>query len=129
MPELCYNAAMATITLEVPDELAQRLEGVGEGLPWLLMYALDLAGIPGRSILPDTPSPWDEVLAFLGSRPKTQDILNYKISDEAQERLEELLDLNREGMLTPQERDEVEVYFQIDHLFTMLKAHLRAPVQ
>ncbi|MCA9867546.1 MAG: hypothetical protein KIS95_08195 [Anaerolineae bacterium] len=48
---------MATITLEVPDELAQRLEGVGDGLPWLLMYALDLAGIPGRSILPDTPSP------------------------------------------------------------------------
>ena len=57
MPELCYIAAMATITLEVPDELAQRLEGVGDGLPWLLMYALDLAGIPGRSILPDTPSP------------------------------------------------------------------------
>ncbi len=120
---------MATITLEVPDELAQRLEVVGEGLPWLLTYALDLAGIPGSSITPDTLSPWNEVLAFLGSRPETREILDFKISDEAQERLEELLDLNREGMLTPQERDEVEVYFQIDHLFTMLKAHLRAPVQ
>ena len=64
---------MATITLEVPDELAQRLEVVGEGLPWLLMYALDLAGIPGSSILPGTPSPWDEGLAFLGGRPKTKE--------------------------------------------------------
>jgi len=129
MPELCYNAAMATITLEVPDELAQRLHGVGEGLPSLLRYALDLAGIPGSTIVSEMSSPWNEVIVFLGSRPTMQEILDYKISDEGQERLETLLDTNREGTLTPPERDELEEFLQINHLFIMLKAHLRATLQ
>jgi len=58
-----------------------------------------------------------------------QEILDYKISDEGQERLETLLDTNREGTLTPPERDELEEFLQINHLFIMLKAHLRATLQ
>ena len=116
---------MATITLEVPDELAERLRTVGGNLPDLLSYALDVAGIPGSSISGELSSPWNEALEFLGRSPEPAEILAFKLSDEAQDRLEELLDANREETLTPQERDELDAFLQIDHLFIMLKAHLR----
>ena len=125
MGQLCYNAGMATITLGVPDELAQRLEGVGGRLPALLAYALDMAGIPGGSIAPDHSEIWSEIIAFLGSGPSPEEIVAFKISDDAQERLEDLLYLNREEKLTPQEQDELDAFAQIDHLFILLKAYLR----
>lgn len=124
MGELCYNACMATITLEVPDELAQRLGNMEGRLPALLSYALDIAGIPGSSIAPEHSSVWSEVIEFLGSAPSREEILAFKISDAAQERLEDLLYLNREETLTPQEKDELDTFIQVDHLFIMLKAYL-----
>lgn len=116
---------MATITLEVPDELARRLEDVGGRLPEFLAYALDIGGIPGSAIPGERSSLWNEVIEFLASEPNRDAILDYKISDSAQERLEELLYLNREEFLTPPEQDELETFVQIDHLFIMLKAYLR----
>jgi hypothetical protein len=116
---------MATITLEVPDELALRLQSVGANLPNFLNYALDLAGIPRNSVLREVSSPWNEALEFLAGAPAPDEIIAYKMSEQAQERLEELLDLNREGNLTPQEEDELDAFLQIDHLFIMLKAHVR----
>lgn len=127
MRELCYNLGMATITLEVPDEFARQLEDVGEGLPGLLAYALELAGLTRRTASYDLSpkSPWNEVFAFLSSAPTVDEILDFKISDEGQDRVEELLDLNREGVLTQQENDELDVFADIDHMFIMLKAYLR----
>jgi len=125
MGQLCDNARMATITLEVPDELAQRLESVGGRLPALLAYALDVAGIPGSSIASEHSPLWGEVIEFLGSGPSAEEVLAFKISDGAQGRLEDLLYLNREETLTPQEQDELDAFAQIDHLFTLLKAYLR----
>ncbi len=115
---------MATITLEVPDELARRLEDVGGRLPDLLTYALDAWGMPGSAMPIDRSFLWDEVVEFLASEPTREEILAYKISDSAQDRLEELLYLNREETLTPKEQDELDTFLQLDHLFIMLKAHL-----
>ena len=125
MGQLCYNAAMATITVEVPDKLAQRLESVRGRLPALLDYALDMSGIPGSSIAPENSPFWSEVIEFLAGGPGPEEILAFKISDDAQERLEDLLYLNREETLTPQEQDELDAFAQIDHLFIMLKAYSR----
>ena len=116
---------MATITVEVPDKLAKRLESVRGRLPALLDYALDMAGIPGSSIAPENSPFWSEVIEFLASGPGPEEILAFKISDDAQERLEDLLYLNREETLTPQEQDELDAFAQIDHLFIMLKAYSR----
>lgn len=116
---------MATITLEVPDELARRLEDIGGRLPDFLTYALDVAGIPGGSMPAERSYLWNEVIEFLASEPSREEILNYKISDVAQDRLEELMYLNREESLTPQEQEELDTFLQLDHLFIMLKAYLR----
>lgn len=115
---------MATITLEVPDELAEQLEGVDD-LPSVLAYAIDLAGLPRKSVAPGSSPHWNEVLDFLSASPGSDEILDFKISDSAQDRLEELLHLSRERELTPHERDEMDAFLAIDHLFVMLKARLR----
>jgi hypothetical protein len=114
---------MATITLEVPDELARRLAGMTQRVPELLDYALDMAGIAGSSEPDMDRIPvWREVIDFLTAGPSPDEIIGYKVSPEAQERLEELLALARDGLMTPLERSEFESYEQINHLFVLLKA-------
>lgn len=117
-----------TITLEVPDELASRLTPVKNQLPLLLAFALDLFGIPEDGpVLSDTTSPLiTEIIEFLAQGRTYSEVLAFKVSSQAQERLEELLDKNREDVLTPQEKGELDTYQQINHLLILLKARARA---
>lgn len=64
----------------------------------------------------------DEVLAFLLSSPTPAQIIDFRASDAAQERLRYLLDANRSGTLTPAERAELEEASQLNHFITLLKA-------
>ena len=49
----------------------------------------------------------------------------FKIFNSAQERLEDLLDKNREEELTQDERTELETYLQFSDLMTRLEARSR----
>lgn len=118
---------MKTITLDVPDELAGRLAAVHAQLPGLLSFALDLLGIEGApSTYPTQNFPiLREIIDFLVQGPSYNQIVKFKISPEAQERLEELLDTNRESVLSPQEQAELDIYQQVDHFMILLKARAR----
>jgi hypothetical protein len=119
---------MATITLQIPDELAQRLEPFQNRLPELLWQILELSKNP-TTIEPeinthsgDIPAVYQEVLDFLIKSPIPQDIVNFKISQQAQTRLQTLLYKNRESILNPMEIAELDVYEQLEHLMILLKA-------
>jgi hypothetical protein len=119
---------MATITLQIPDELAQRLEPLQNRLPELLWQILELTKNP-TTIEPeitnhsaDIPAVYQEVLDFLIKSPIPQDIVNFKVSQQAQTRLQILLDKNRESTLNPMEIAELDVYEQLEHLMILLKA-------
>jgi hypothetical protein len=119
---------MTLITLEVPDELAGRLAPLKNRLPQVLTLALDLLGFPNDSpykarILSPVLS---EIIGFLASGPTHEDIVAYKISPQAQARLEQLLYKNREDQLALPERAELDTYQQVNHLLILLKAHARA---
>ncbi|MBX3057825.1 MAG: hypothetical protein KF770_15275 [Anaerolineae bacterium] len=118
---------MTTITFELSDDLAERLTQVGDRLPDVLSFALDMAGIPENDIpRPASTSPvWLEAIDFLASGPASQAVIDFKLSAESQARLEELLDWHRSGSLTPQESAELAAYRQINHLFILLKARAR----
>lgn len=118
---------MATITLELNDELVERLHQAGDRLPALLSQALDFGGIPGKA-LPASPasSAWLEAIDFLAKSPSPQEIIDFKLSSESQERLEELLDNQQTNELTLVEQAELDTYRQINHLFIVLKARTRA---
>ncbi|XZN91698.1 MAG: hypothetical protein ACM65M_02110 [Microcoleus sp.] len=119
---------MATITLEIPDELAQRLEPLQNRLPELLWQILEITKNP-TTIEPeinthsgDIPAVYQEVLDFLIKSPIPQEIVNFKVSQQAQTRLQILLDKNRESTLNEMEIAELDVYEQLEHLMILLKA-------
>ncbi|MBI3913652.1 MAG: hypothetical protein HY327_05635 [Chloroflexi bacterium] len=118
---------MTTVTLQLPDELAARLEPMRDRLPRLLAIALESypelsAAVP--SILPTHPI-FVQVMDFIASAPTREQIITYKVSPEAQERLEELLDKNREEGLSPAESAELDMYELINHIMILLKARAR----
>jgi hypothetical protein len=118
---------MKTITLDVPDELASRLAPLQAQLPGLLSFALDLLGVESAK---GAPSPQSfpilrEIIDFLVQGPSYTQIIEFKVSPEAQKRLEVLLDRNREDELSPQELAELDAYQQVDHFMILLKARAR----
>jgi hypothetical protein len=66
-----------------------------------------------------------ETLDFLASRPTLEHIVAFKASAVMQQRLEELLDKNREEGLTEAEEAELDAYEQVNDLMILLKAHAR----
>lgn len=64
----------------------------------------------------------DEVMAFLLSSPTPQQIIAFRASASAQERLRYLLDANRNDALTPEESAELDEASHINQFMMTLKA-------
>ncbi|MGH9839392.1 MAG: hypothetical protein ACREEM_11475 [Blastocatellia bacterium] len=90
---------MTTITLEMPDELAAQFKIEPAHLPALIREAVEARlSKPARTSASSeaAPSLYQEIINFLTSSPALEQVADFKISAPAQERLEELLDKNRE---------------------------------
>lgn len=129
---------MAELTIQVPDELAQRLEPFRDRLPELLTRVVEtiiLSSTSEGSLFPSVANPTDapvayaEVLDFLITRPTPEEIAAFKVSAEAQERIRTLLDKNREGTLTETETAELDLYEQLEHMMILLKAKAHALIR
>lgn len=119
---------MTTITLEVPDELAAQVAALRGRLPDLLARALksEPAGKKDRADEAEASVPlYRGIIDFLATDPSPEQIIAFKISPAAQERLEELLDKNREEGLTADETAELDAYLQARDLMVFLKANAR----
>lgn len=119
---------MTAITLELPDDLAMRLERARPLLPQLLRRILGLEAGEPADPRPGAPV-YFELLDFLAHRPTPDEILAYKASAPVQERMEDLLERNRESVLSPQEAAELDTFQQVNHLLVLLKARARAGQQ
>lgn len=108
---------MIELTLQVPDELAERLHPIGPWLPTVI--ELGLLGFRTRAAA--TAS---EVIEFLSTNPLPQSVRSFHVSEEAQLRLRRLLALNSEGLLGEEEQRELEELGQLEHILVMLKARL-----
>jgi hypothetical protein len=120
---------MTTITLEVPDELAAQLKALPEPLPELIREAV-AARIAQQEPAPagagtDRPI-YQELIDFLTSDPDAERAISFKVTAAAQERLEDLLDKNRNNTLTHGERGELDIYLHLSHLLTRMKARARS---
>jgi hypothetical protein len=115
---------MAQLTIQVPDELANRLQPILHRLPELLAQLIE-THTPETLILTnssDTPNTYTEVLDFLIKQPTPEEIAKFKVSNQAQTRLEELLEKNRMGTISAAENSELDIYEQLDQLIILLKA-------
>ncbi|WP_428667594.1 hypothetical protein [Runella sp.] len=64
---------------------------------------------------------FDEIIDFITSIPKPEQVLEYKPSLAAQQRLEMLLEKKRNGHVSEEESHELEQYMMIEHLMRVAK--------
>lgn len=123
---------MVEITVQLPDALAKHLDPVQERLPDLLAQLIadaqlgsGLSEILSQPVSVESAPAYVEILDFLASGPEPEKIINFRVSPEAQERVSQLLEKNRESTLTPSENAELDLYVQIDQIMTLLKIRSR----
>jgi hypothetical protein len=120
---------MAQITIDIPDDLAQRLAPFQHQFSDLFtrLIATTLLGQTTQNALTPTlnltsTSGTDrEILDFLIGRPTLEQIISFKVSEAAQSRLQTLLAKNRDAALTVAETAEIDLYEQLDTLIGFLK--------
>jgi hypothetical protein len=103
------------VTLELPDQLVSRIESE-DSLAELIEAGLRTREWTGASGLAA------EVIRFLGSGPRLDQIIAFHPSEAAAARARELLDRNREGALSASETAELDEMALLDHLMTLVKA-------
>ena len=102
------------LTIEVPDQLARRLES---DLPH--MADIIKQGLASRQS--KLSGHWREVFAFLGRGPRPEEILAFRPSEQVPARSRELLGKNSAGALSATENAELEELASLDQFVTMLK--------
>ncbi len=71
---------------------------------------------------------YDELLDLLLGRPSADEILRFRPSASAQARVDELLERNRSGRLSPEDEVQLDEFEQSEHMVRLLKARaLRNP--
>src|ERR1700678_154118 len=105
------------LTLTIPEELATRLRGVEDRLPEILELGLRewLSAPPGYAGLND-------VLEMLARLPSPEEVLALRPTTIVQNRVEELLEKNRDRGLSDDEQREWDRYEYVEHLVRMAKA-------
>ena len=113
---------MVQLTMQVPDDLAKRIQPIRSWLPTIL--ELSLLGF--KTLATETAT---ETIQFILTNPSPQEVLNYHASDRAQQRLQRLLALNEAGLLGETEQLELDELQRIEHTLIMLKARLARQLQ
>jgi hypothetical protein len=67
---------------------------------------------------------YDELLDLLADSADGHRVLDFRLSSLQQERLDSLLDKNREGTLTAEETAELDTFERFEHLVRLLKARV-----
>lgn len=113
------------ITLDLPEDLALRLESLGEQLPTILelgLRELNASAQPGFVGVA-------EVLELLSALPDPEQVLALRPSETLQAEIQQLLEKNRLEKLTPAEEQRWEQYQYLEHLVRMAKARAALKLQ
>jgi hypothetical protein len=70
-------------------------------------------------------SVFSEITDFLATNPTPEEIISYRLPDDLQARAHELLDLNGEGELTGEDRDEMFDFVRVEEIMSLLKAKMK----
>ena len=106
------------LTIEIPDELAEKAESERGRLIELIQRTLRQPTSGRMGFI-------QEVFHFLARRPSPEEILAFRPSVPAVERLSDLLEKNRESSLTVDEESELDTMQSLNHLFALLKVQAR----
>ena len=68
---------------------------------------------------------YEEVVDFIAAGSTPQDVIAFRPSQAAQERVEDLLAREKEGDLSAAEKSELDHYLHLEHLMRLAKARAR----
>lgn len=68
---------------------------------------------------------YDEMIDFITSAPRPEEIVSFQPSEKSQQRLEDLQFKRREDGLTEEELHELEQFLMVEHIMRMAKAKQR----
>ncbi|UIE39771.1 hypothetical protein [Leptodesmis sichuanensis] len=105
---------MASLTIEIPDDLMECLAPIQDQLPELLRLCLQPSIISAQAYryIPD----------FLASQPTPEQVATFRPTPGMQARLRYLLARSHDGTIEPDEVKELDEYERIEHLIVLLKA-------
>lgn len=109
---------MSAISLEVPEELAERLRQHEARLRDILELGLREFDAGAQGAFQGAAG----VLEFLAGLPSPAEILALGPSGDFERHVRQLLEKSRSGPLTPQEEQDWERYQFIEHLVRMAKS-------
>ena len=108
---------MASLTLNVSEQLKTRVEPFSRWLPAILELSLLALKTPAHQAASD-------LIAFLASNPSARAVHTYRLSDTDAKRVAQLLEQNREGTLSEAETNELDEYLRLEHVVRIMKAKL-----
>jgi hypothetical protein len=69
-----------------------------------------------------TPRAYEEVINFIASGSKPNDVVAFRPSEAARDRVRELIEREKTGELSPEEKSELDHYMQLEHIMRLAKA-------
>lgn len=117
---------MAHITIEIPDDLAQKLEQFQGQLPHVIELGLQEFQAQRRQ---STVLDEQEIMLLLASQPTPEQILALRPSPEFQARVSDLLAQSKLGTLSAKGEAELERYLTLEHLVWLAKTRAFAQLQ
>lgn len=68
---------------------------------------------------------YDEVIDFIAAGSAPGDVVAFRPSEEAKERVRHLIEREKSATLSPAEKSELEHYMQLEHIMRLAKARAR----
>jgi hypothetical protein len=70
----------------------------------------------------NTTKVYDEIIDFIASGTTPQSVVNFQLSASTKERLEYLVYQHKMGLLTPEDKKELDYFLTLEHIMTLAKA-------
>jgi hypothetical protein len=105
------------ITIDVPEHLGHRLQRFRDRLPEILEQGIRVVSTEDDGVTYDER----EIMALLSSQPTPEQVLAIRPSPALQQRVSELLQRNKDGVLSRTEVAELDRYLTLEHLVRLAK--------
>ena len=66
-----------------------------------------------------------EIIDFIAAGTTPQSVIDYRPSEEARRRVEDLIALEKDGQISPEEKSELDHFMDLEHIIRMAKARAR----
>lgn len=113
---------MATITIDVPESLTHLFDNINEQLPIILEMGVS-------RIAPLSTKAYIEAIGFLTKEPSSEEIATFRFSSDIEERINTLLERNKDAELSKAEELELDRLIQLEEQLQIIKVNAQTKMK